>query len=127
MALGCPCNVKVALGGIQPCVLQVVVFSSAGRAGTAIVPAACQFGIREHLSRRAAHRSQALCRVLARAEQAPPGSQAFSGADECVCDSGSQQRAGSACDSWIFCEGVQGKSPAAVSIPLTLLLPIPVS
>lgn len=44
---------------------------------------------------------------------------------ECMCDSGSQQRAGSARDSRILCEGVQGKSPAAASIPLALLLAAP--
>lgn len=58
-----------------------------GRAEAAMVSAACKFRAGEHLSRKAAHRSQALCRVLARAERVPPGSQALSGADECVCDS----------------------------------------
>lgn len=38
------------------------------RAGAAIVSVACKFRVAKYLSRKAAHRSQALCRVLAGAE-----------------------------------------------------------
>lgn len=54
----------------------------------------------------------------------PPGSQALSGADECVCDS-PVPRAGSASDSQVPGEGMSGKCPTAVSVPLALLLSIP--
>lgn len=53
-------------------------FSLAKRAGAAIVSTPAVWS-GEHLSREAVHNSQAPCRVLARAEGVPPGSQAFSG------------------------------------------------
>ena len=71
-------------GGVQ---LSCRAVHCSGKAGAAIASAACKCRVREHLSRKAAHHSQALCRVLARAEQVPPGSQPLSGAVECVCDS----------------------------------------
>ena len=96
------------------------------RAAAAVMSAACGFRVGEHLSGKAARHSQALCRVFARAERVPPGSQAFSRADECVCDSPAPSgELGVPVTHRSPCEGVLGKCPAAASTPLALLLDIP--